>query len=544
MRAELGRRQSRDDCTESLWEFHRQAWSLVDPAQFTDNWHLGAISEHLEAVAFGQIKRLLINIPPRCSKSSLVCVSFPAWIWAQSQDDDYALCGQRVQFMFASYAQTLSERDSLKTKRLISSQWYRDRWPDVKVAQDKDTVRKFENLAGGYRLATSVGGSLTGEGANIICVDDALNALHANYTALRDAANTWWSESMSTRLNNPITDAKIVVGQRLHEDDIFGHILSEDDAGDYVHLMIPMRYDTGRHCVTTTGWEDPRSEDGELLWPERFPEEEVEKIEGELGPYASAGQLQQMPVPRGGGILRREWWNLWEHEAHPKYSFVLASLDTGMTERTENDPSAMTVWGVFRDERAAPRNCAMLAYAWQAHLPLHMPDATDEELKALGLDPLNAGLIEKLSRLDKDKKLGLVGKVMLTCLKYRVNRLLIENKTHGQAVAAELKRLWRRLGFVVEMFEPVGDKVSRAHSVVPMFTDGDIWRPDRSWGEMVETQCAQFPKGAHDDLVDTVTMSGMWLRQHQILKMGAEVEYETAQAKIGKRPSRALYPMA
>lgn len=543
---ELERRQSRILCTDRLIEFHRQAWPLFDPAPFEDNWHLHAIAEHLEAVTRGKVKRLLINMPPRCSKSSLVCVSWPAWTFAQGKEHDWALAGPQVQFLFASYAQTLSERDSLKTRRLLGSDWYAKRWPLVKIASDKDTVRKFETTQGGCRLATSTGGTLTGEGGDILVVDDPIGAKDANYQAVRDGANVWWDEVMSSRLNNPVTGAKVVIMQRLHEEDLSGHILDQASE-DWVHLMLPMRHDTTRVCVTDLGFEDPRQEDGELLWPSRFPEEEVSQLEATLGPYATAGQLQQAPSPRGGGIIRRDWWNIWDQPSHPKYSFVLGVLDTALTEKAENDPSGMQVWGVFTDERAGNTQAnLMLAYAWNAHLPLHMPDPTEDQLRALDIDPLNVPLLEKMAALDKAKMLGLVGKVAFTCWKYKVKRLLVENKANGITVSQELKRLFRRSDFVTELYDPTpdGDKVARLHSVVPMFTDGMIWRPDRHWAQFAEDQITSFPKAKHDEMVDCCSCALTFFRRRSIIRLGPEIAASEAEAKIGKRPPKALYPMA
>ena len=165
----------REQCEESLYAFLKKGWKYIDPAPFVGGWHLEAIAEHLQAVTDGQIRRLIINVPPRTSKSSLCSVAWPAWTWAQSRIGPCS--GPHVQFLFASYAQTLSIRDSVKTRRLLESPWYKRNWGKrFSITSDQNTKIRFDNDKGGYRLATSVDGSLTGEGGSIIVVDDPHNA--------------------------------------------------------------------------------------------------------------------------------------------------------------------------------------------------------------------------------------------------------------------------------------------------------------------------------------------------------------------------------
>lgn len=528
-------RADRKACTESLWEFHRAAWPIIDPAPFTDNWHLGAICCHLTAVAYGQIRRLVINVPPRTSKSSLCCISFPAWLWAQKRDKALPLLGPQVQFLFASYAQTLSERDSLKMHRLVTSPWYQARWPAVRLAPDKDTVRKFETSSGGYRLATSVGGALTGEGGDIILIDDPLNAKESNYQAIRDAANTWWDESMSTRLNDPNTGAKIVIMQRLHEEDLTGHIL-EKDGGEWTALILPMRYEGARHCVTYLDgdeepfWEDPRksedednpdANDGELLWPERFTEGTVQQLESDLGPFAAAGQLQQSPVVRGGSLIRSEWWRLWEGDSYPEFGVVIGSLDTAIKEKERNDYSALTIWGTFLtpDER---KPAIMLRHAWRGRCDL----AT------------------------------LVATVAKDCQRFGVDILLIEDKTRGTDVQNEIWRLYGKRKWQTLLWPVKGDKVARTIAVqhlwsgdmrvdpttgVETFAGGMIWAPDRDWAQMVIDEMASFPLGAHDDLHDSAVQAINYLRQYGITQRREEYDDEQIEAMTYRKPVRLPY---
>ena len=569
----------RANCEESLYEFMVAAWKYVDPNPFVHGWPLEAVAEHLQAVCDGDIRRLIINIPPRCSKSSMTSVAFPAWVWAQRHDSPTS--GPGVQFLTASYAQQLSLRDSVKTRRLLDSPWYQSLWGErFALTSDQNTKGRFDNNKGGTRLSTSVGGALTGEGANIIITDDPNAANEAFSEATIQSTIDWWDGTMSTRLNNPKTGAFIVIQQRLAEDDLTGHILSKD-VGDWTHLCLPMKYEWTRHSVSITGWNDPRGcdDDGEplvlvdangrriprdsaakdeltnkregtLLWPERFGPKEIDLLERQLGPFAAAGQLQQRPEPAGGGVIKTDWWQPWELESYPPFDYIIASLDTAYTTKTENDFSAMTVWGVFSatmaeassnfvgrsgkresqrdreamfDEAMRVKNMTagmggsdstprvMLMYAWQARLELH----------------------------------ELVSKVEQTARRMKVDKLIIENKAAGHSVAQEIRRLYNNADFAVQLVDPKAqDKLARLYSVQHLFAEGMVHAPDHSWAQEVITQTSQFPKGKHDDLVDTVSMALRHMRELGMLTRQQErvTEMENMKRYTGKQPT-PLYPV-
>jgi len=293
--------------TESLHAFVRAAWHVVEPTSpFVDGRHIHAICEALEACESGQIRQLLINIPPRFAKSLLVSVFFPAWCWARKPES---------RFLFMSYAQTLSTRDSRKTRQIIQSDWYQGLWGDqVILASDQNQIMRFENTRSGYRIASSIRGTGTGEGGDFVGVDDPHSADQAASDIEREGALTWWDETMSTRQNDPKTGCRIIVMQRLHQRDLSGHVLAQ---GGYVHLCLPMEFDPRRKCVVDIPgfkFEDWRKEEGELLWPERFGPEEVIQLKKELRTYGTAGQLQQEPAPRGGGMFKRAWFGTVDHK--------------------------------------------------------------------------------------------------------------------------------------------------------------------------------------------------------------------------------------
>ena len=511
----------------SLYLFLTQFWRYIDPSAFTKGKAIQAVCRHLEAVKDGHIKRLIINIPPRCAKSSTTSVAFPAWVWAQNQMT--ATSGPGVQFLHASYAQQLALRDSVKCRRLIETPLYQRLYGDrVHLTGDQNTKTRFDNDMRGSRLSTSVGSALTGEGGNIIVVDDPNAAQEAFSEATIESTIEWWDGALSTRLNDPKTGAFVIIQQRLSEQDLTGYIL-EKDVGEWTHLMLPMRFETDRSYYTNIGWKDWRKEEGELLWPERFGEREVDLLERQLGPWAAAGQLQQRPEPKGGGIIKREWWQLWDQPSFPQFEYVIASLDTAYTTKEENDPSALTIWGVFSggDQKAIASRVQtkdgetvsvinrtysqqnprmMMIHAWQGRYELH----------------------------------ELVQRVQESMRTYKVDKLLVENKASGHSVAQEIRRLYGYEDFAVQLIDPKGqDKVARLYSVQHLFAEGLIYAPDKKWADMVITQTGTFPKGKHDDLVDTVSMALRHLRELGLLvrdeertsEMNREMEF------TGKEPA-------
>jgi predicted phage terminase large subunit-like protein len=511
----------RVDCEESLYKFLQSAWKYIDPAPWKGGWHIEAIAEHLQAIVDGEIRRLIINLPPRHCKSLLLSVALPAWVWAQPNDGPTS--GPGVPFLYASYADKLSLRDSVKSRRLIESPWYSTRWGKrYQLTSDQNTKSRFSNDKGGERLITSIGAGVTGEGGNFICIDDPNAANDISSDAALESTIEWWTTAMPTRANDPDTAAWVIIQQRLAENDLTGHIL-EHEADGWVHLCLPGRYEPERSFHNVLGWKDPRTEAGELLWPERFSEASLKRLEVSMGPWVFNGQIQQRPEPKGGGIIQRDWWQLWEHDSYPPMDFVLATLDTAFTTDEMNDPSGMIVWGIFSgDVKAAstrivaqdgsPRRIdptysefaphVMCMHAWTKRLELH----------------------------------ELVEKVAKTCIALKVDTLLIENKASGISVAQEIRRLYWREKFGVELFDPKSqDKVARLYSVQHLFAEGLIYGPDRPWMETVITQVAQFPKARHDEFVDLTSMGLRKLRDMGLLVRQPEREAENESQKIYPR---------
>lgn len=441
--------------------------------------------------------------------STITSVCFPAFVWAQERRSPTS--GPGVQLLHASYALNLAMRDSVKCRRLIESPWYQRLWGDrFKLVGDQNTKGRFANTEKGERLITAVEAKVTGEGGSIIVIDDPNAANEVLSEATIESTKEWWDGTMSTRLNDPNTGAFVVIQQRLGEEDLTGHILETDHG--WTHLCLPMEFESERSVVTSIGWEDPRDEPGELLWPERFNGEQVKDLSRRLGPWKAAGQLQQRPEPKGGGIIKREWWKLWEDVAYPPMDMIVAYLDTAYTEKTENDESALTIWGVFQGDviaKAAKDQFNNIVRTFdQQHPRVMLMDAWSDRLQLHEL----------------------VEKVAATCKKMKVDKLLIENKAAGHSVAQEIRRLFGHEGFSVQLDDPKGqDKVARLYSIQHLFAEGMIHAPDRAWADKVITQVGSFPKGKHDDLVDTVSGALRHLRTLGLLIRGPEWTADLAQ---------------
>lgn len=307
-------------CEQSLSNFVKRAWHVIEPGQpYVHGWHVDAICEHLEAVTNDQLNRLLINVPPGTMKSTLTSIFWPAWEWGPKNLS-------HMRFIGAAHEQGLAVRDTRKMRNLVLSDWYQKLWP-ISLRGDQNQKTYYENSNTGFRQACAVA-SMTGRRGDRVVWDDPHSAEAALSAALRETALRVFQETLPTRLNNPDRSAIVVVMQRLHENDVSGLIL-ENDYG-YEHLCLPMEFEPECRCVTSIGFTDPRKEDGELLFPGRFPREVVDRDRKVMGEYAYAGQMQQRPAPRSGGFFR--WENLEIIGAPPKFKKVIRYWDKAGTD--------------------------------------------------------------------------------------------------------------------------------------------------------------------------------------------------------------------
>jgi predicted phage terminase large subunit-like protein len=539
---------SKAECEESLAEFVRQAWHIIEPGQkYMHGWHIDFICAHLEAITDGVelddgqlYNRLLVNVPPGTMKSLLIGVFWPAWEWGPRNMP-------HMRYICASHSLDLAIRDGLRMRRLITSEWYQTRWGDrVGLTGDQNQKTKFENTATGFRQAAAAG-SITGARGDRVIIDDPHSVDGANSDAQRESTVQWFLEAVPTRLNNPDSSAIVVVMQRLHEADVSGTIL--DKRLGYDHVMLPMEYDPLRATPTQLGIEDPRQTDRELLFPARFPQEVVDRDSRVMGPYATAGQFQQEPTPRGGGVIKPGWWETWMEEGYPPFDYIIASIDTAYTTKTENDFSAMTVWGVFSGDYSTMRAENFVNARGKFRNNAEEAARFDEGIKIrdmLDVDPESVPRVMLMAAWQERLELSdLVTKVAATCRKFKVDKLLVEGKASGLSVAQELRRLYGAEDWAVQLINPGSlDKLARVYSIQHLFSEGMIYAPDRQWADAVIRQCEVFPKGKHDDLVDTVSQALRHLRETGLLVRAPErmAEIDAGRRHVGAEPA-PLYPI-
>lgn len=460
-------------CEKDLYSYLITAWNLFDPSPFKDSWHLESVCEHVQACLEGKIPDLIINIPPRCSKSSIVSVAAPTWMWGPRNKPE-------TKFLTMSYGQDLSTRDSVRSRRVIQSRWYKDRWGDrFKLAHDVNLKKRYENDKNGHRIASSIGGVGTGEGFDCLIVDDPTKAEEADSTVALENVIEWWKGTMSTRANDMETARRIIIMQRLSQKDLVGHIESEEADG-WTTLKLPMRYEP-RVWVSPLGWKDPRTTEGELLCPSRFNEKAVEKLETQLGPYKSAAQLQQRPVPKGGGKIKEEWFRYFYAPAQ-QYDIIIQAWDLSFDDTAGADYTVGGVWGKLGGDR-------------------FLLDVVRGQMDVVAQAKAIANTYKKWPQS---------------------RAVLVENKANGPAVIKLLKNPeWVDiLKIRVSGLTPVdpkamgGDKDARLSKCVPEFAAGNVWfiHPDVvPVIDQVKTELTQFPKASHDDCVDMVSYGLNWL---------------------------------
>ena len=484
----------KEQATRSLAEFYKQAWSVFDPAQYKHNWHIDCICEHLEAVTRGEIDRLLINMPPRHSKSSIVGVSWPAWVWTQKQleKDGVVLptCGASAQFLYLSYAQSLSTRDNVKTRQLIESQWYQKNWGDkFKFKTDVNLKTIFANTENGYRMASSIGGVATGEGGSVIVLDDPHNVKQTDSDKVREEAVRVFREVLPSRLNDPAFGAFVCVMQRIHEKDISGHIL-ENDMG-YTHVCLPAEYEQ-KHPFIFMG--DMREKEGELLWPDHYGPDQLKKLKKGLTERAVAGQLQQRPSLAEGTYFKRDWFH-WFDEV-PKHLRIYGASDYAVTDEG-GDYTVHLVVGVDPDDNI------YILDIWR--------EQTNSNIWVEAF--LDLGIKYKPLIWGEEK-----GQIIKSLGPYVEKR------------ARERKAYFRR-----EQFASVADKPTRCRSFQARASQGKVYLPkEASWLDELINELLMFPAGAYDDQVDALSLIGQMLDA----MIGGTIPVKTESNKSGYSSSK------
>jgi predicted phage terminase large subunit-like protein len=450
---------------EKLIDFIRLCWPILEPGRkFTEGWAVEAICEHLEAVTRGDIKRLLINVPPGCMKSLTTNVFWPAWEWGPQRKPS-------MRYVTAAYAEQLTIRDNRKCLALIRSPLYQSLWGDVfQLDPDQQAKTKFDTDHTGWKLATSVGGAATGERGDRVIIDDPHNVKEGESEAKREEALQWFTEVVPTRINDPTNSAMICIMQRVHEGDISGHIL--EHMKDWEHLCLPMEYELEHPHPTRTSvnFKDPRTEEGELLWPERFTPESLVRDKNVLsswgGEYAVSGQFQQRPAPRGGGMFQVDKLTIIKPHEVPKGGRRVRGWDLAATAKGKGARTA----GVLM--RRTPDGSIYI-----------------EDSDAFRANPM--GVYDRI----------------LACAKrdgYSTDVDLPQDP--GQAGKSQKSHLAKLLeGYSFHCSPETGSKEDRARPLSAQVEAGKVFLVEGPWNERFKAEMAMFPAGNLKDQVDAST---------------------------------------
>lgn len=517
--AELARR--------SLAEFVRQAWPIIEPTtELIWNWHLTVICDHLQALLEGRLgkQNLIICVPPGSMKSSVVSVCAPAWVWAQENNPYNPDLGPGWRGLFAAGSDSLALRDSIKCRDILGSEWYRRTFrPSWHFAGDQNAKGFYKNSQQGFRKSFSAGATVTGDRGHAIFVDDPLDAKKAFGKPAREEIKLWWDHAFANRLNDLTNGCRCVIMQRLHEDDLVGHIL-ETDPEAWDHLKIRQEFESdppdktpptsltlgmvlarnlgsrvsqeerAREAVrlasigyTAAGWRDPRKVDGALMFPQRFPEDVLASEKKRLGSTGYAGQHQQRPAPASGNLFHREWFSrTYPLEPMPQrgqIQRIVQSWDTAGKKEQANDYSVCSTWGFIHDGY-----CLLDVWREKVEFP---------ELKR---------------------------QVRTLAAKWTPGAILIEDTSAGTGLIQELQRETSLP--IVPVKPPSTDKVARANQASPTVEAGRVLLPrsPQPWqADFIEELCT-FPNG-HDDQVDTVTQFLNWANSNtgsREIRMGGE----------------------
>lgn len=447
----------RELASRSLVDFVKMAWHVIEPGQpYIHGIHVEKVCEHLEAVTKGQINRLLINIPPGTMKSTLCGVFWPMWEWGPKKMPYHRIIG-------ASHALNLATRDNLRCRRLVFSQWFQERWP-ITLTKDQDTKIKFENMSTGWRAAMA-SSAMIGERGDRVLLDDPHSVEGAFSDLERETTLRWFTETVPTRLNNPDRSAIVVIMQRLHERDVSGYIIAENLG--YDHLMLPMRFEKDRKCRTAIGFEDWRIEEGELLFPERFPEEVVKRDEIAMTEVVAAGQFQQRPAPRGGRMFQIE-----------KIKIAIAPNMFFKTVR---------YWDKAGTEGGGKRTsgCKM----------------------ALGTDGKLWILHVKKGQWGTDKREAFIKQIAFT--DGVMTRIYVEQEPGSAGKESAESTVRNLIGFICEGDRPTGDKVTRAEPLSVQIAIGNVYlaqdAQDDPWNKDFLNELELFPASRFKDQVDSAS---------------------------------------
>ncbi|HUK06817.1 MAG TPA: phage terminase large subunit [Stellaceae bacterium] len=420
---------------------------------FLDNWHIHLIVQHLEDVRTGKILRLAINIPPRNLKSIIVSIAYVAWLLGHDPT---------TKIICASYNEDLALRLARMCLQVMQSKWYRILFPRTRLASDRPSAEFIQTTMGGHRMATSVGGTLGGFGAHYILLDDPTKPEEAASEARRQVANDWFSQGVPTRLDDKRCGRIVLVMQRLHEDDMTGHVLAQ---GGWIHLSLPAiaQADETHAIVTPFGLLHHWRREGEALHPEREPIEELTKLRVSMGSAFFSAQYLQSPTPPGGGLVKIDWFPRFKLEEPRRFDRIVQSWDTAVTAKELSSFSACTTWGIF-DRKA------YLIHVFR---------------KRTEFPELRRAIISQARS-------------------FGASVVLIEDAASGASLLQDLRKDLSS----VRGCKPAGDKIMRMNAQTAHIENGFVYLPKEApWLPDLEHELMMFPKGRYDDQVDSISQA-------------------------------------
>jgi predicted phage terminase large subunit-like protein len=434
--------------------FVEKSFSTLAPGQaFIPAWHLRAIGWQLERVRRGEIRRLIINMPPRSLKSIMTSVAFPAFLLGHDPT-------QRI--ICVSYSADLARKHANDFRALVEAPWYRELFPGARIGK-KDSETEIELTARGFRLATSVGGTLTGRGGQLIVVDDPLKPDDALSETKRSAANHWFANTLLSRLDDKRTGAIVIVMQRVHMDDLSGFLMSQSDEWELLSLPAIAEFE---ETIPLGNGRSHRRQVGEALAPGREPLRVLESLKLQLGSDAFSAQYQQTPVPPGGAMIKRQWVRRYADElpSHDEQLMTLQSWDTASKGGPENDWSVCTTWILTRRKRW------YLLDVWRRRVDY----------------PALKAAVKSLAK------------------QWRPQRILVEDAVTGTALVQELRE---EIDGIIPV-KPVGDKVTRMAVASAKIEAGQVFLPEQAeWLPDLEAELFAFPGGRHDDQCDSISQA-------------------------------------
>ena len=443
--------------------FVKKSFYTVNPGtKYLHNWHIDLMAEHLKACENGKIKRLIVNIPPRYLKSLCVSVAWPAWLLGHDPS-------RRI--IVSSYSQFLSLKHSLDCRVVVNSSWYKRAFPSFAISSDQNEKSKFITSKRGFRMATSVGGSVTGEGGNFLIVDDPHNPTQIFSEVQRKAALDWFDKTFSSRLDDKKEGVFVVVMQRLHEDDLTGHLLAKQNS-DWEQLILPAKFD--RKTIIEFGDVKKEIKLGEFLHPEREGKEEVERAKIDFGSFAFNAQYQQNPLPANDGMIVPAW--IKRYKTLPaEFKSITQSWDTAIKSGGKNDFSVCTTWG-------------------ETESNYYLVD------------------VRRFRQEYPDLKRSVIN----LAEKYKPDAILIEDKASGQSLLQDLKRESKLPAIPII---PREDKVTRMSSSSPLIESGKVLLPEQEdWLADYESELFSFPFAHHDDQVDSTSQFLGWTKLKRRVK--------------------------